>query len=292
MRARSTKPGSLGLFGVVLAALLFVRSIPILAHDAKPAEQPLPEKPSARELLEQGVEAYKRNDFDAAIVLFQKAKEADPTLVIARLYLATAYANLYIPGVTDEKNVAQAKQAIEEFRGALELDPKNIPAIDGIGSLVFNLASNPYDEQKMMESRSFHLKHIELKPDDPEAYYWVGLIDWTVSFKANAGLRRQYTPAEGAPPLKDGDPLPAALCARFQAQYGSTIDDGIEALKKAIQLRPDYDDAMAFLNLLYRQKADEFTTEEDRERYLQMADDLIIKIKDLKVKAAQKQSPQ
>ncbi len=28
------------------------------------------------------------------------------------------------------------------------------------------------------------------------------------------------------------------------------------ALKKAIELKPDYDDAMAYLNLLYRQKAD------------------------------------
>ena len=34
------------------------------------------------------------------------------------------------------------------------------------------------------------------------------------------------------------------------------IQEGIENLNKAIQLRPDYDDAMAYLNLMYREKAD------------------------------------
>ena len=34
------------------------------------------------------------------------------------------------------------------------------------------------------------------------------------------------------------------------------VQDGIDNLNKAIALRPDYDDAMAYLNLLYRRKAD------------------------------------
>ena len=33
------------------------------------------------------------------------------------------------------------------------------------------------------------------------------------------------------------------------------IEDGIAELEKALQLRPDYDDAMAYLNLLYRERA-------------------------------------
>ena len=33
------------------------------------------------------------------------------------------------------------------------------------------------------------------------------------------------------------------------------IQDGIASLHKALHLRPDYDDAMAYLNLLYREKA-------------------------------------
>jgi len=34
------------------------------------------------------------------------------------------------------------------------------------------------------------------------------------------------------------------------------IQEGIDSLNKAIQLRPDYDDAMAYMNLMYRERAD------------------------------------
>jgi len=33
-----------------------------------------------------------------------------------------------------------------------------------------------------------------------------------------------------------------------------SIQEGIDSLNKAIQLRPDYDDAMAYLNLMYRRE--------------------------------------
>jgi hypothetical protein len=35
-----------------------------------------------------------------------------------------------------------------------------------------------------------------------------------------------------------------------------SIQEGIDTLGKAIQLRDDYDDAMAYMNLMYREKAD------------------------------------
>ena len=36
---------------------------------------------------------------------FKQAKELDPTLMNARLYLATAYATEYIPGAPSDENV-------------------------------------------------------------------------------------------------------------------------------------------------------------------------------------------
>src|SRR5256885_2562116 len=52
------------------------------------------------------------------------------------------------------------------------------------------------------------------------------------------------------PIFKDTDPLPSSVRAQYTAKYGSLVDEGIAALKKAIELRPDYDDAMAYLNLM------------------------------------------
>jgi len=37
---------------------------------------------------------------------------------------------------------------------------------------------------------------------------------------------------------------------------GPAIQEGIDSLNKAISLRPDYDDAMAYMNLMYRERAD------------------------------------
>jgi hypothetical protein len=56
----------------------------------------------------------------------------------------------------------------------------------------------------------------------------------------------------------------------------------VESLKKAMTLRSDYDDAMAYLNLLYRQKADMETTTEGRDADIKAADDLVDQVKAIK----------
>ena len=58
------------------------------------------------------------------------------------------------------------------------------------------------------------------------------------------------------------------------------------SIKKAMDLRPDYDDAMAYLNLLYRQKADMETDSAARDADLQAANDLVDKVKAIKQKKA------
>jgi hypothetical protein len=64
------------------------------------------------------------------------------------------------------------------------------------------------------------------------------------------------------------------------------IEEGITDLQKAIQLRPDYDDAMAYLNLLYRRKADMVENADERASLLKQADDLVDKVKEIKQKRA------
>jgi hypothetical protein len=69
------------------------------------------------------------------------------------------------------------EEAIKEFKNVLDLDSQNISAIDGMGSILYNMAATPFDSTKMKESKSYHLDHIQLEPDDPEPYFWVGAID-------------------------------------------------------------------------------------------------------------------
>lgn len=245
------------------------------------------DKLRARDKLNKGVTAYKNGQFDVAIEDFKSAKELDPTLTNAQLYLATAYASQYIPGAPSPDNIRYGEQAVAEFKKILDVDPNNLSAIDGIGSILYNMGGTPYDPNKLTEAKSYHEKHIQLNPDDPEPYYWVGVIDWAVSYRANRDMREEYNKtAKPKKQIKENDPMPPALAAQFADKYGPTVDEGISRVQRAIELRPDYDDAMAYLNLLYRQKADMESTSAAREADLQKADDLVDKVKAIKQKKA------
>ena len=244
-------------------------------------------KLKARDLLNKGVTSFKNGQSDAAIEYFKQAKEADPDLLNARLYLATAYASLYIPGAPSQENLARGNQAVAEFKEVLDKDPNNLSAIDGIGSILFQMGGQPFDPKKFEESKTYHQRHIQLKPDDPEPYYWIGVIDWTLAFRANGEMRMDYNKNNIRKQVKDTDPLPTAIRSEYASKYGQLIDEGVADLQKAISIKPDYDDAMAYLNLLYRRKADMVESKEEREALLKQADDLVDKVKEIKQKRSE-----
>jgi hypothetical protein len=64
------------------------------------------------------------------------------------------------------------------------------------------------------------------------------------------------------------------------------VDEGLQLLDKAVMLRPDYADAMAYQSLLMRQKADmsDGAARADLEK---QADGLLDKVKEVKQKAAE-----
>lgn len=248
-------------------------------------------KLKARDLLNKGVNSFKNAQTDAAIEDFKQAKELDPDLLNARLYLATAYASLYIPGAPSPENMAHGNQAIAEYKEVLEKDPNNLNAIDGIGSIVFQMAGQPFDPAKFEESKTYHQKHIELKPQDPEPYYWIAVIDWTLAYRGNGEMRMNYNKDNIRKQIRDDQPMPPAVRTEYSTKYGATVDDGIEALKKAIDIRPDYDDAMGYLSLLYRRKADMVETADERASLEKQADDLLDKIKEIKQRRASQPTP-
>ena len=200
-------------------------------------------KLQARDQLNKGVQSYKSAKYEEAIDHFQKAVSLDPGLINARLYLATAYAQQYIPGADTEDNNRMAQQAIDQYKAVLERDPKNVNSVKGIAYLYLQM-------KKFEDAKQYYRKASELDPNDPEAYYSIGVIDWTQSYQPRMEERSKLglKPEE---PLKD-----KKVCAMLQQKVKDVIQDGIAMLEKALQLRPDYDDAMAYMNLLYRERAD------------------------------------
>src|ERR1700722_9604188 len=247
-------------------------------------------KLKARDLLNKGVTAFKAGKPDEAIEDFKGATELDPSLTTPHLYLATAYASLYIPGAPSPENKARGEQAIKVFKEILDTDPNNLNAIDGIGSLLFQMAGTPpVNEKGFEESKTYHQRHIQIKPDDPEPYYWIGVIDWTLAFRGNGEMRLEYNKNNIKKQVREADALPASVRADYAAKYGPLVDEGIADLQKAISLRPDYDDAMAYLGLLYRRKADMVESADERASLQKQADDLLDKIKEIKQKRLDQQ---
>lgn len=205
----------------------------------------------ARDQLNKGVQAYKNTHYEEAINHFQQAVELDPKLLNARLYLATAYVGQYIPGVDSPDNVRVAEQAIDQFQRVIDAKPsreQKVNSAKGIASLYFNM-------KKFEEAKKFNHMVSDLDPNDADPYYSIGVIDWTQSYaprmeeRAKLGMK----PEEHLNP-KNKDQK--KVCDELKQKNMPAIQEGIDNLKKAIELRPDYDDAMAYMNLMYREKAD------------------------------------
>jgi len=80
--------------------------------------------------------------------------------------------------------------------------------------------------------------------------------------------------------------LPEKARAQLAEENGALVEEGIEALKKAIELKPNDADAMAYLNLMYRERSDLQADREPREADLKLADEWVEKALAIKKEAA------
>jgi tetratricopeptide (TPR) repeat protein len=201
----------------------------------------------ARDQLNKGVEAYKAGKYEEAIRHFQDATKYDPSLPMAKSYLATALAQNVVPGLTTPDNLKIVQQSIDTYQQVLADDPNDVNSLKGVASLYFNI-------KKWNEAKEWQKKVLAIDPKDPEAAYTVGVIDWT---QAHENLLKILNPL-GANDDGQGNVkiLTKKVCSEVQQQNGPLVEEGMKYLTLAVENRPNYDDAMQYLNLTYRKKAD------------------------------------
>jgi len=236
----------------------------------------------ARDQLNKGVQAYKNAKYEEAIDHFQQAVGLDPTLLNARLYLATAFAQQYIPGVDNADNNKYADQAIDQYKAVLDRDPKSVNSVKGIAYLYLQM-------KQFDKAKEFYRKATEMDPNDPEPYYSVAVIDWTQTYQPRMEARAKLglKPDE---PLNAKDKDQKKACEELKEKNSANIQEGIDNLTQALKLRPDYDDAMAYMNLMYRERADvECEDPGARAADLKTADDWVDKTMATKKAKAEKQ---
>jgi Tfp pilus assembly protein PilF len=247
-------------------------------------------KLKSRDRINKGIQFYKGARYADAVESFKEAVQLDPSNVTGRLYLATAYMSQYIPGAPSPDNLQLAKQAKEEFEQVLQAHPNDTTALASLASLSYQEAQGMPDlDQKLKkldEAKEWYLKLISADPQNKEGFYSLAVIDWVKWYSAWMKARADLGMKPEEPgPLKD-----KKVRADLKEKYAAVVDDGMKNLDKALQIDPSYDDAMAYMNLLIREKADLEDTPEAYKADVEKADNWVSKALETKKAKAAKEA--
>jgi tetratricopeptide (TPR) repeat protein len=188
--------------------------------------------PAAQEMAK-GIGAFKQAEYAKAVEHFRSASELDAGCTNARLYLATAYMQQYIPGLDSAENQAMADAAKEQFDNVLKQEPDNELALASLASLCFN-------QKKLDEATTWYKRLTLVKPDNKEAFYTLGVMAWTRSIEPIQKARQKLGMKPDDPgPIKDDE-----VRRELRVNYLSVLPDGVDYLDRALAIDGEYDDAM------------------------------------------------
>jgi len=91
--------------------------------------------------------------------------------------------------------------------------------------MLFQMAGDPFDPDLFREIQSYHQKHIDFTSTDHEPYYWIGVIDWTLSFPQMAKpVRSTILSVHGKQSATMNHSR--RFTRRYSREYGPIIDEG------------------------------------------------------------------
>jgi tetratricopeptide (TPR) repeat protein len=229
------------------------------------------DKLQARMELNKGNSYYKNEKFQDALIQFQKGLALDPGLKFAWRSVALSAMALYHPGVDTPENMRYYSTAIDAFKKYLAAFPQDTKAQDFMVSTYMN--ANKFDEVL-----SYLKDAIRKNPGDLKANKLVVTI-----YLRTQRIKEAYDWIVTHIPKADAEPyyLVSVYCwdkayrdaSITPQQRGEYIDLGLTAADKALQMQPEYFDAMIYTNLLYREKAKLQTTEAAKQQYFDKAEE-------------------
>lgn len=226
---------------------------------------------TAQDQLRQGAEAYNNGNYAEATEHFQKAVDLDPNSLLARLHLANALSqeSMASPPSPDAEKLAE--QGLRVYRDILSRDPQNKLAL-------WDAAILATATGRALEAKQWCLKLSQADPQNKEAYYMVGVLDWVLDRPQDVAARSRA----GMQPDQPGPITDAKVRQDLQQSQLTVIDEGLGMLAKAIEIDPNYYNAIAYSNMLYRAKADMAENDEAGKALLAKADQLVQKAMQLR----------
>jgi tetratricopeptide (TPR) repeat protein len=212
-------------------------------------------KIEARMEIKQANEAYQKEDYATALQHYTRARTIDPSFPELERMIGYSQIGLYVPDDKTPQNEAHADAAIAQLSAYLKKKPDDRIARDALINMYLNanrtsqaidyfqhyLVDHPADLEAVKSIATLYAKQGDfnkslewykkitlLDSKNPESFYIFGVVC--------------YEKVAKNPPA---DPN----------EKRSIIEQGKDALQKAIDMKPDYFESMAYLNLLWRQQA-------------------------------------
>ncbi len=230
------------------------------------------DKIKSKQAIKRGNEFLKAAQYQSALAEYEEALRLDPQETKLHKHLGIAYMGMYQPGSKHPKDLEYAQKAIDNLKQYVEAYPQDNKALEYLVSMYLNteryddaiafyqnelLKRDPKDAKAMQSLAMLYFrkgdfdngvlwlkKRLEIEGNNPEVYYLIGVQAWDRSYH-----------------YPDLDP---ALRAKI-------VDEGLQALNKAVELKPDYFDAVSYINLLYREKAKMETDPAKKQEYTDTA---------------------
>ncbi|MFN2385135.1 MAG: tetratricopeptide repeat protein [Thermoanaerobaculia bacterium] len=250
-------------------------------------------KLKAKQEIKKGNEFARAQQYQTALASYQEALRLDPNEKRLHKSIGYAYMGMYQPGSKHVKDLEIAGKAIEHLKIYVDTVPEDRKAREvllsmylaterydeAVGFYQAMLKEDPKDTRAMGSMASIYFKRgdfdqgvewlkrrIAAEPPDtrPEVYHLIGAQAWDRSYN-----------------YPNIDPMERARI----------VDQGLEALNEAMKLRPDYFEALSYINLLYREKAKMETDPVRQQEYIAQADQYRAQAMEMRKKALAAAAP-
>jgi tetratricopeptide (TPR) repeat protein len=233
----------------------------------------------ARKQAREANQLYRDGEYAAAVAKYSSSEALYPDLAVVALNKGIACRQMMVPGAKTAESERAVRCAVEAFERLKRLSPEDARAEQLLIQTLFDadrfadlearyraaLAANPRDPAAMNgliqvysrwdrwdDALKQMIRRAELHSSDAEAQYAVGAFIWSRLFQQGGGADKS-----AFDPRIEPKQLPPAfsLSDVMGAKRVELADQGIAFLEKALALRPNYREAMTYMNLLYRQKS-------------------------------------
>jgi tetratricopeptide (TPR) repeat protein len=233
------------------------------------------DKFQSRAEIRQGNEFFKVGKYDTALAKYNHALQLDPGEKKLYKNIGLAYMGLYQPGSKHPKDIEYSQRAIDNLKKYIEAFPQDKKAPEFLVTMYLNSG-------RLDDALAFFTDYSQKHPQDAKAmetmanlYFQKADFPHGVEMMERAmkitGPKKETYETIGAQAWDKAHNYPELTDEQRQA----VVTQGIEAMNKALAIDSNYPEALAFINLLYREQAklDQKTDPKKAEEDLAKADE-------------------